>query len=85
VIVRGCADRAAARIEVLDRGSGLPASVAELAARARAGRGRRGRGLAIAAQIARAHHGRLASAPVAAGACLVLELPAATAPPPSRQ
>jgi signal transduction histidine kinase len=65
------------RIEVVDDGPGLPAAVAELAARPRAGRGSRGRGLAIAAEIARRHGGRLASAPSDRGARLALELPAA--------
>ncbi len=66
------------RIEVLDDGPGLPATVAELAARPRAGRGRRGRGLAIAADIARRHGGRLASAPSERGARVALDLPAAS-------
>lgn len=65
------------RIEVEDEGPGLPATVAELTARPRAGRGTRGRGLAIAAEIARRHGGRLASAPSDRGARLALELPAA--------
>ena len=42
----------------------------------------RGRGLAIAAGIAERHGGRLAAAPSAAGACLVLELPCADGSPP---
>lgn len=63
------------RIEVLDGGPGLPAPVAELARRPRAGRGRRGRGLAIASAIAEGLGGRLASAPAERGARLVLELP----------
>jgi signal transduction histidine kinase len=45
----------------------------------------RGRGLAIAAGIAERHGGRLAAAPSARGACLVLELPSADAAfPPGR-
>jgi signal transduction histidine kinase len=64
------------RIEVVDAGPGLPAPVADLARRPRAGRGTRGRGLAIAATIARDHGGRLAAAPCERGARLVLELPA---------
>jgi len=67
------------RIEVVDDGPGLPATVADLAARPRAGRGSRGRGLAIAADIARRHGGRLASAPSERGARLALDLPAAPA------
>jgi signal transduction histidine kinase len=51
--------------------------VSELARRARGGKGKRGRGLAIAAAIARHHGGRLAAAPSECGARLVLELPAA--------
>ncbi|MBA3329055.1 MAG: HAMP domain-containing histidine kinase, partial [Solirubrobacterales bacterium] len=56
------------RIEVIDEGPGLPASVGELTRRPRAGRGRRGRGLAIAEDIARRHGGRLAAAPSPRGA-----------------
>jgi signal transduction histidine kinase len=63
------------RIEVIDEGPGLPASVAELTRRARGGRGRRGRGLAIAAEIAERHGGRLVAAPVSRGARIGLELP----------
>jgi signal transduction histidine kinase len=69
-------ERACVRIEVVDAGPGLPAPVADLARRPRAGRGARGRGLAIAATIARDHGGRLAAAPCERGARLVLELPA---------
>ena len=45
-----------------DDGQGLPAPLANLIARPRAGRGRRGRGLAIAADVARRHGGRLEAA-----------------------
>jgi signal transduction histidine kinase len=73
--VRGTVTDREARIEVLDDGPGLPAPVAELAGRARGGRGRRGRGLAIARTVARAHGGDLGAAPSHRGARLVLELP----------
>lgn len=63
-------------VEVADRGPGLPAPVGELTRRRRAGRGRRGRGLAIAEQIARSHGGRIATAPADVGARVALELPA---------
>ncbi len=69
--------RAHVRIEVADEGPGLPAAVAELTRRARNGRGRRGRGLAIAAEIAARHGGRLVAAPAPRGARIGLELPLA--------
>jgi nitrogen-specific signal transduction histidine kinase len=71
------------RLEVLDSGPGLPAPVSELVRRPHAGRGRRGRGLAIATEIVAAHGGRLASAPCTRGARLVMELPASSAGHPS--
>jgi signal transduction histidine kinase len=90
---------ATVRIEVADRGDGLPAPVAELArrrplrwplprrggpAQARQRAGsRRGHGLAIATAIAARHGGRLAAAPSDQGAKLVLELPLATGPVPA--
>src|SRR5918997_2130637 len=55
------------RIEVIDEGPGLPVALEQLTGRARAGRGRRGRGLAIAAQIAERHRGRLVAAPTPRG------------------
>jgi signal transduction histidine kinase len=77
ISVRGMlASEHSVRIEVADEGPGLPAPVADLARRPRGGRGARGRGLAIAATIARDHGGRLAAAPCESGARLVLELPA---------
>jgi signal transduction histidine kinase len=80
VEVRGCVQAGRARIEVIDAGPGLPAPVAELARRPRAGRGERGRGLAIVSAIALSHGGRLAAAPSPRGARLMLELPVAVAP-----
>jgi signal transduction histidine kinase len=67
-------------IEVTDDGPGLPASVPALTATARARRGRRGHGLAIAAAIAEHHGGRLHAAPSDRGARLMLEMPAAHDP-----
>lgn len=89
VRVRGRVLAGHVRVEVHDAGPGLPGPVRELVD----GNGRgliwprspgapRGRGLAIAAGIAERHGGRLAAAPSAAGACLVLELPCADGPPP---
>jgi signal transduction histidine kinase len=85
VEVRGRAEQSGVRIEVVDGGPGLVAPVAELARRRRTPRARcsrgatsRGRGLTIAAAVAVAHGGRLASAPSERGARLVLELPATT-------
>lgn len=77
VEVRGRGAERSVRVEVIDNGPGLPAPVAELVRHARAGRGRRGRGLAIATAIVEAHGGRLAAAPSERGARLVLQLPAA--------
>jgi signal transduction histidine kinase len=77
--VLGRLDGANVRLEVTDCGPGLPAPVTALARGARGGKGRRGRGLAIATAIARDHGGRLAAAPSERGARLVLELPAAPA------
>jgi signal transduction histidine kinase len=79
VQVRGHGAPGRVRIEIIDRGPGLPAPVSELTRRAHGGRGRRGRGLAIATEIVTGHGGRLASAPCARGARLVIELPASRA------
>jgi signal transduction histidine kinase len=64
-------------IEVVDEGPGLPSPVAALTRSARAGRGRRGRGLAIAAEIAGRHGGRIVAGPARRGARVGLELPVA--------
>ena len=70
------------RIEVIDEGPGLPIALAELTRRARGGRGRRGRGLAIAAQIAERHRGRLVAAPAPHGTRIGVELPLVRRAPP---
>ncbi len=74
VSLRAVGDRVA--VEVTDDGPGLPFPLAELTAQARGGRGDRGRGLAIASDIAARHGGCVATAPASSGARLVLELPA---------
>lgn len=79
VEVRGHGEPSRVRVEVRDEGPGLPAPVSELVRRPRAGRGRRGRGLAIASTIVTRHGGRLAAAPCARGARMVVELPATRA------
>jgi signal transduction histidine kinase len=92
VRVRGRVLAGRVRVEVEDAGPGLPGPVRDLVERPARRRwprshggarpGPRGRGLAIAAGIAERHGGRLAAAPSAAGACLVLELPCADGSPP---
>jgi signal transduction histidine kinase len=77
VRVQGSVRSGCVRVAVCDQGAGLPASIPELRGRPRRGRGARGRGLAIAADIAEAHGGVLVSAPAERGARLVLELPVA--------
>ncbi|HYB25781.1 MAG TPA: HAMP domain-containing sensor histidine kinase [Solirubrobacteraceae bacterium] len=79
VSVRGRGEPGRVRIDVIDTGPGLPAPVSELARRPHGGRGRRGRGLAIASAVITSHGGRLAAAPCARGARLVVELPASRA------
>jgi len=66
------------RLEVRDEGPGFPVALATLIRRPRAGRGARGRGLAIAAAIAAENGGRLATLP---GAAIALELPLGGTPP----
>ncbi|HKH15963.1 MAG TPA: HAMP domain-containing sensor histidine kinase [Solirubrobacteraceae bacterium] len=80
VRIRAHATRTHVRIEVRDQGPGLPAPVAVLAADGMHAR-RRGHGLAVAARVVRRHGGRLLTAPVSAGACVVLELPRADIDP----
>jgi len=80
VVLSGRAAGRRVALEVSDSGPGLPARVADLESRARGGRGARGRGLAIAGQIARRHGGRLAATPTDRGTRLALELPAGTTP-----
>jgi signal transduction histidine kinase len=77
VMVRARSLGAAVRVEITDGGPGLPAPVGALVAGARGRRGRRGHGLAVAADVAARHGGRLASGPSTGGARVVLELPAA--------
>lgn len=72
------------RIEVRDAGPGLPVPLADLVRRARGGRGRngRGRGLAIAAQIAERHRGRLVASAAPQGSRIGVELPLVRRAPP---
>ena len=72
VEVRARAIGARLRLEVRDGGPGLREPLRVLIRRPR---GRRGHGLAIAAEIAERHGGRLVASPSAAGAVLALELP----------
>jgi signal transduction histidine kinase len=69
VELRAAAEAGRVRIEVADDGDGPPATIR----RPRAGRGARGRGLAIAADIAARSGGRLATS----GARVAIELPRA--------
>jgi signal transduction histidine kinase len=73
VEIRGSHAGECVRIEVWDRGPGLPAPLTELVRGRR--RGERGHGLGIARSLVAAHGGRLSSAPSATGARLVLTLP----------
>jgi signal transduction histidine kinase len=67
------------RVEVADSGPGLPASVAELARRPRAGRGTRGRGLAITRTVLKHCGGRVSALPSAPGVAIDLPLSGARA------
>lgn len=83
VEVSGRAGPGGVRIEIADRGPGLPAPVTELIGRSPRG-GRHGHGLRIVDAIATAHGGRLASVAADRGARLVLELPLALEVPLAR-
>jgi signal transduction histidine kinase len=72
----GARDDGRVEIEVADGGAGLPAPVEELTARPRGGAGRRGRGLAIAAEIAERHGGRLDATSDEGGSRVSVSLPA---------
>lgn len=64
------------RLTVGDAGGGLPVPLGRMWRRARGGRGSRGRGLAIAAEVAHRHGGRLESdAPGTAGCRMTIVLP----------
>ena len=85
VMLRARPDRGQVRFEVEDRGAGLPAPLDTLTRRPRGGRGARGRGLAIVAEIARRHGGALRAERTTSGCRMVLELPeAADAPGATR-
>ncbi len=73
---RRAGDRVRVRVEVSDGGRGLPAPLDQIVRRPRAGKGPRGRGLAIAAAIVERHGGSIASAPSSRGACVAIDLPA---------
>jgi signal transduction histidine kinase len=60
------------RVEVSDGGPGLPASIAEITRRPTAGRGTRGRGLAIASTVLSHCGGRLTPLPTAPGVAIDL-------------
>jgi signal transduction histidine kinase len=62
------------RVEVTDGGPGLPASVAELSRRPRAGRGARGRGLAITRAVLAHCGGRIFALSTAPGVAIDLPL-----------
>lgn len=62
------------RVEVIDGGPGLPASVAELSGRPRAGRGARGRGLAITRAVLVHCGGRIVALSTAPGVAIDLPI-----------
>ena len=65
-------------VDVEDGGPGLDDAVGALVRRARRRSGARGHGLAVAADVAVRHGGRLAGAPSTRGARVILDLPAVT-------
>jgi len=75
VEVGGRTDSGSLEISVADAGRGLRAPLADVVRRARRGRGHRGRGLAIAAEVAHRHGGRLIAATDDRGSRTTLELP----------
>jgi signal transduction histidine kinase len=75
VELRGRARDNGVEIEVADAGHGPPAPVSDLLARPRSGHGRRGHGLAIAAEVAKRHGGRLTAAADERGTRVLMELP----------
>lgn len=79
VQVSGSVAAGVVRLVVSDHGDGLPAPIGQLRQRARRGHGARGRGLAIAGEVARMHGGSLSAARSSTGARLVIELPLAPA------
>jgi signal transduction histidine kinase len=70
------------RVEVTDGGPGLPASIGELTRRPSAGRGVRGRGLAITASVLRHCGGRLSALPGGSG--VAIDLPRVVPPATER-
>jgi signal transduction histidine kinase len=75
VVVRARRCGRVARVEVSDQGSGIPAPIEALVRAGRRGRGRRGHGLAVCAEVARRHGGRLGSAPSGEGSMVLFEVP----------
>ncbi|MDQ6807046.1 MAG: HAMP domain-containing histidine kinase [Actinomycetota bacterium] len=75
VELRGATREDRIEIEVADAGHGLPAPMADLITRRRSGRGHRGRGLAIAAEVAKRHGGHLTAQADDTGSSVSLFLP----------
>ncbi len=77
VVTLGEGHRGTILVEVRDDGPGLPVPLRRLVLRAARARGAHGHGLAVAAEVARRHGGRLGTAPGPSGYGVVLELPVA--------